>query len=141
MKGPLTEIQKREESHRLVMTLKFPLHPKTEHRRCPRLIQTQARLDHHGCAHHPWPRQFANPGHASGFREACQSPTRRCWRNTSDSTDSTRSGRGLSPLCLACIAPHSTPTTAAAIILANFALAMWTVGWFLLYFVALSNIS
>lgn len=33
------------------------------------------------------------------------------------------------------------PTTAAAIILANFALAMWTVGWFLLYFVALSNIS
>ena len=37
--------------------------------------------------------------------------------------------------------PHSTPTTAAAIILANFALAMWTVGWFLLYFVALSNIS
>ena len=38
-------------------------------------------------------------------------------------------------------APHSTPTTAATIILANFALAMWTVGWFLLYFVALSNIS
>lgn len=33
------------------------------------------------------------------------------------------------------------PTTAAAIILANFALAMWTIGWFLLYFVALSNIS
>lgn len=36
---------------------------------------------------------------------------------------------------------HLTPTTVATIILAGFALAMWTVGWFLLYFVALSNIS
>lgn len=47
----------------------------------------------------------------------------------------------LSPLSCACSSPQGNPIPAATILLANFALAMWTVGWFLLYFVALSNIS
>lgn len=49
--------------------------------------ETQARLDHHGCVHHPCPWPFSNTGYRLWFTEAHQSPTVPCWRSISNQTD------------------------------------------------------
>lgn len=124
------------------MTTRVPLYPEGEHKRPPWLMRhkpgwiimvvsitlglgnSQTQATEQGSQKHIKAPQY-NVGEASQLYRHLAHQTSWC----------------LSPLSLSYISPHNTPTTAAAIILANFALAMWTVGWFLLYFVALSNIS
>ena len=141
-KGHLTEIQKWEKCHRLVMTPKFPCTQNENTSNLPRSWDTGQAGSPQLCPS-PLTMAILKPRLQIGVQ-----------RSTSESHSAMtekhlklyghlphQTSPCLSPLSLAYISPHNTPITAAAIILANFALAMWTVGWFLLYFVALSNIS